>query len=85
MFLHVQSIYTSRMNSPFFSKCVSFLLSVHHSFFKLKRILTLMIRRAITHLNTFGSKVFLTLKNMDFRDIVLTKLIPIYIIKGMNA
>jgi hypothetical protein len=44
-----------------------------------------MIRRAITHLNTFGSKVFLTLKNMDFRDIVLTKLIPIYIIKGMNA
>jgi hypothetical protein len=58
---------------------------VHHSFLKLKRILTLIIRRAITHLSTFGSKVFLTLKNMNFKDMALTKIIPIYIIKGMNA
>ncbi len=54
-----------------------------------------MIRRAkglelmkivfITHLNTFGSKVFLTLKIMDFENVVLTKVIHIYVIKGMNA
>jgi hypothetical protein len=56
--------------------CAPFLL-------KLKRILTLMIRRAkglelmkivfITHLNTFGSKVFLTLKVMDFENVALIK------------
>jgi hypothetical protein len=61
----------------------------------LERILPLMIRRAkglelmkivfITHLNTFGSKVFLTLKIMDFENVVLTKVIHIYVIKGMNA
>jgi hypothetical protein len=55
----------------------------------------LMIRRAkkfelmkivfITHLNTFGSKVFLTLKIMDFKNMVLTKFIHIYMIEGMNA
>ncbi len=27
----------------------------------------------ITHLNTFGSKVFLTLKIMDFENVALTK------------
>jgi len=46
-------------------------------------ILTLMIRRAkglkllnyvfITDLNTFGSKVFLTFKIMDFENVALTK------------
>jgi hypothetical protein len=50
---------------------------VHHdSFRKLKRILTLMIRRAkglesilffITDLKTFGSNVFLTLKIMEIK------------------
>jgi hypothetical protein len=54
-----------------------------------------MIRRAkglelmnylfITHLNTFGSKEFLTLKIMDFENVVLTKAICIYVIKGTNA
>ncbi len=39
----------------------------------------------ITHLNTFGSKVFLTLKIMDFENVTLTKVIHIYLIKGMNA
>jgi hypothetical protein len=39
----------------------------------------------ITHLNTFGSKVFLTLKIMDFESVALTKIIHIYVIKGMNA
>jgi hypothetical protein len=52
-----------------------------------------MIRRAIglelmknvfiTHLNTFGSKMFLTLKIMDFENV--TKVVHIYVIKGMNA
>jgi hypothetical protein len=50
-------------------------------------ILTLTIRRAkglelmkfvfITHLNTFGSKVFLTLKFMDFESVALTKVVHI--------
>ncbi len=39
----------------------------------------------ITHLNTFGSKVLLTLKIMDFENVVLTKVIHIYVMEGMNA
>jgi hypothetical protein len=51
-----------------------------------------MIRRAkvfeamkivfVTHLNTFGSKVFLTLKIMDFENVVLTKVVNIYVMEG---
>jgi hypothetical protein len=51
-------------------------------------ILTLMIRRVkglelmkivfITHLNTFGLKMFLTLKIMDFENVALTKVVHIY-------
>jgi hypothetical protein len=37
----------------------------------------------ITHLSTFGSKVFLTLKIMDFKSV--TKIVHIYVIKGMDA
>ncbi len=58
-------------------------------------MLTLMIRRAkglklmkivfITHLNTFGSKVLLILKIMDFENVTLTKVVHIYVIEGMNA
>jgi hypothetical protein len=54
-----------------------------------------MIRRAkglelmkivfITHLNTFGSKLFLTLKIMDSENVPLTKVIHIYVMEGMNA
>jgi hypothetical protein len=54
-----------------------------------------MIRRAkglelmkivfITNLSTFGSKVLLTLKIMDFKSLALTKIIHIYVIEGMNA
>jgi hypothetical protein len=61
----------------------------------LKRILTLLIRKAkgfelmkivfITHLNTFGSKVFLTLKIMDFENVLLIKVVHIYVIEGMNG
>jgi hypothetical protein len=58
-------------------------------------MLTLMIRREkgfklmkiifITHLNTFNSKMFFTLKIMDFENVVLTKVVHIYVIEGMNA
>jgi hypothetical protein len=61
----------------------------------LERIFTFRIRRAkgldlmkivfITHLSTFGSKVLLTLKIMDFESVVLTKVVHIYVIQGMNA
>jgi len=39
----------------------------------------------ITHLSTFGSKELLTLKIMDFENVFLTKVVHIYVIKGMNA
>jgi hypothetical protein len=39
----------------------------------------------ITLLSTFGSKVFLTLKIMNFENVPLTKVVYIYVIKGENA
>jgi hypothetical protein len=39
----------------------------------------------IFDLNTFGSKVFLTFKIMDFESVPLTKVVHVYVIKGMNA
>jgi hypothetical protein len=39
----------------------------------------------ITHLSTFGSKVTLTLKIMDFESVALTKIVHIYVINGMNT
>jgi hypothetical protein len=39
----------------------------------------------ITHLNTFGSKMFLTLKIMDFENVTLTKVVRIYVKELMNA
>ncbi len=54
-----------------------------------------MIRRAkglelmkiifITNLNTFGSKVLLTLKIMDFENVPLTKVVHVYVIDDMNG
>jgi len=38
----------------------------------------------ITHLSTFGSRMFLTLKIMDFENVVLTKVVHTYVIEGMN-
>jgi hypothetical protein len=61
---------------------------------KIGEDLTLMIRKAKdiklmifkkTHLSTFCSKVFLTLKIMDFENVLLTKVIHIYVIKDTNA
>jgi hypothetical protein len=45
----------------------------------------LMFLKFITHLNTFGSKVFLTLKITDFENVLLTKVVHIHVIEGMNA
>jgi hypothetical protein len=39
----------------------------------------------ITHLSTFGLKKLITLKIMDFENVPLTKIVHIYVIKGMNA
>ncbi len=68
---------------------------MHNSFLKLKRILTLIIRKAkelelmklffITNLNTFGSKMISTLKLMEFENVPLTKVVHVYVIEGMNA
>jgi hypothetical protein len=62
---------------------------------KLEKILSLIFRRAkglelmkivfTTHLNIFASKVFLTLKIMDLEIVTLTKIVHIYVIKGMNV
>jgi hypothetical protein len=39
----------------------------------------------ITNLSTFGSNVFLTLKIMNFENVILTKVVHIYVIRDMNA
>jgi hypothetical protein len=39
----------------------------------------------IINLNTFGSKMFLTLKIMNFENVPSTKIIHVYMIKDMNA
>jgi hypothetical protein len=44
-----------------------------------------MIFFLIIHLSTFGSKVFWTLKIMEFENVILTKVVHIYVIEGMNA
>jgi hypothetical protein len=45
----------------------------------------LMKMVCISNGSTFGSKVFLTLKVMDFENVFLTKNIHVHVIKGMNA
>jgi hypothetical protein len=54
-----------------------------------------MIRRAkrlepmkidfIINLSTLSSKLFLTLKIMDFENVSLTKVVHVYVIENMNA
>jgi hypothetical protein len=39
----------------------------------------------ITLLRSFDSKVLLTLRNMNFENVLLTKVVHIYVIEGMNA
>jgi hypothetical protein len=50
-----------------------------------KRLELMRKKKFIAHLNIFGSNVLLTLKIMDFENVVLTKVVHIYVIKGMNA
>ncbi len=79
-----------KIKQSLFLSNVFFLPNVHHSFWKLKKILTLMIRRAkglelikivfITHLSTFNSKVPLILKIMDFENMILTKVVHYFYI-----
>jgi hypothetical protein len=39
----------------------------------------------ITNLNTFGSKMFLTLKLMNFENVPLIEVVHVYVIEGMNT
>jgi hypothetical protein len=39
----------------------------------------------ITDFSIFGSKVFLTLKIMEFKNVPSTKVIHVYVIEGVNA
>jgi hypothetical protein len=39
----------------------------------------------ITDLSTFDSKVFFTLKIVNFENVRLTKVVHVYMIEGMNA
>jgi hypothetical protein len=39
----------------------------------------------IINVSTFGSKVILTLKILDFENVFLTKVVHVYVIEGMNA
>jgi hypothetical protein len=38
----------------------------------------------ITDLNTFDSKMFLTLKIMDFENVILTKVVHVFVIEGVT-
>ncbi len=78
----------------FFFKPFFFLPNVHHLFWKLERILTLNIKRAkgleiMLFLNNqfehIWFKCVFTLKIMDFENVALTKVVHIYVIKGINA
>jgi hypothetical protein len=61
----------------------------------LERILTLIIKKikllelmnffCTIDLSTFGSKMFLRLKIMDFKNVPLTKVVHVYVIEDMNA
>jgi hypothetical protein len=39
----------------------------------------------IIDLSTFGPKVFLIVKIMDFENVPLTKVVHVYVVEGMNA
>ncbi len=39
----------------------------------------------ITDLSTFGSKVLLIMKAINFENVHLTKIVHVYVIEGMNA
>jgi hypothetical protein len=74
--------------AKYFYQCVTLILKIGEDFIMMVRKakgFELMKILFITHLNTFGLKVFLTLKIMDFESVALTKVVHIYVIEGMNA
>jgi hypothetical protein len=52
---------------------------------RMKKTFKLMKIVFIPNLNTLGSNVVLTFKIMDFENVTLTKVVHIYVIKGLNA
>ncbi len=50
---------------------------------KREKSLELMKNVFITHFNTFGSKLLLTFKIMNFENVVLTKVVQIHVIEAM--
>jgi hypothetical protein len=96
IYIYIACSKHSRVDNPYFFQMSFFPTKFPPFFFiKLERILTLMIKREkgielmkiifITDFNTFGSNVLLTLKIMDFENVVLTKFVHIYVIEGMSA
>ncbi len=80
VFLSHLNIQTFQVTNSF-SKHQFSLSNVHCSFSELERMLTLIIKNGNTNwnwwnpsLNAFGSNVLLTLKIMNFENVVLTKL-----------
>jgi hypothetical protein len=47
--------------------------------------LELIKKKFIVDLSTFGSKVLLTLKIMNFENVPLTKVVHVYVINDMNG
>jgi len=97
----IENVFTCSKHSnfengqPYFFQTSFFSTKCAQFFQTLQRILTLMMRREkgfelmkivfTTDLNTFGSKVLLTLKIMDFENVFLSKVIHVYVIEGMDA
>jgi len=73
MFSHVQNIQISRVDNPYFFQMSFFFTKLHYSFWKLERILTLIIRTAkglelmnfffTTNLSTFDQLLYYHLHN----------------------
>ncbi len=53
-------------------------------FISVVNVSDLMIFFLINDLNTFGSHMFLTLKIINFENMILTKVVHIYAIENMN-
>jgi hypothetical protein len=71
--------------SFFSNKCAPFFLKIGKDFSiddKRAKGLELMKIIFITHLSTFGSKMLLTLKILDFENVALTKVVHIFCDRG---
>ncbi len=85
--MKVDNLFLLQM-SFFSTKCAPFLLKIEEDFnindLKGKRNWTNELF-LITDLNTFGSKVFLHLEIMNVEKVILTKVVRVYVIEGMNV